>query len=587
MRLAMPNATVRWLAAALGLILLPYLLKAGWIGWQIHTYTTEPFHFALLQVLAGDSPLIACLLCLALLSAALPGRVAPALAALCAIGASLLYVADVVLILHFQARLNILDVLEYGAHALDFARDTVRATKVVGVCLAAAGYLLAAQQLLFARRGLNRKRALSVLAGCLLLVLPLGMLKDAKQYLHAHIYQNLAEYTWMVRGLNAPYSQEFLAKLRARPVEDHAVAWKGEAARPDIILLVVESLSSYHSRLFSGLADLTPELDRIAGENLAFSDFSANGYCTNDGMISLLTGELPLAPPALAARSLRVELGFENVMGLPHALPRLAAQRGYRTDYLTSGDTAFSEFAPWGRSIGFGLIEGNEHYAGKPRYTLGAVDDAHLFARSLERLKGQGPVLQVLMTTGTHQPYYVPERDAFSEFAAVARMDAQVGRYYEALKSAGFFENGVLLIVGDHRAMTPVGAAEAALFGPQRAPARIPLIVCDGKHRGMVGLGFQQADVYRSLANLISEDKRVSDWQGDLLADPPMPPRFILHKRGAVRNELYIYTTGQARTVRLFGDDTDLVDQGGLPDGSVDRQAILDTVNRARTRSLP
>ena len=60
-----------------------------------------------------------------------------------------------------------------------------------------------------------------------------------------------------------------------------------------IVLVIVESLSSYHSALLGGNG-WTPELDRIAGHSRWFTNFHANGFTTDHGLIALFTGKAPL-----------------------------------------------------------------------------------------------------------------------------------------------------------------------------------------------------------------------------------------------------------------------------------------------------
>jgi hypothetical protein len=68
------------------------------------------------------------------------------------------------------------------------------------------------------------------------------------------------------------------------------------------------------------------------------------------------------------------------------------------------------------------------------------------------------------------------------------------------LKRRGFFDNGLLIITGDHRKMLPVSAPERERYG-ESAKARVPLLIIGaGARKGEVDDRlFQQADLLRML----------------------------------------------------------------------------------------
>ncbi|MDY6275288.1 MAG: sulfatase-like hydrolase/transferase, partial [Succinivibrionaceae bacterium] len=65
---------------------------------------------------------------------------------------------------------------------------------------------------------------------------------------------------------------------------------KGLGAHYNVVFILTESLSSYQSRLFGGLSDGTPRLDKIASESLAFTNHHSNGYNTAVATFTVLTG---------------------------------------------------------------------------------------------------------------------------------------------------------------------------------------------------------------------------------------------------------------------------------------------------------
>ena len=87
----------------------------------------------------------------------------------------------------------------------------------------------------------------------------------------------------------------------------------GKSRRLNVILLIVESLSAYHSHFFSGVDDWTPNLDAIAQRETALTNFHANGWTTTGGLVSLLTGTLPLVPELRTTRTAAFNHDRRNV----------------------------------------------------------------------------------------------------------------------------------------------------------------------------------------------------------------------------------------------------------------------------------
>lgn len=114
------------------------------------------------------------------------------------------------------------------------------------------------------------------------------------------MYKNVAEYNYTTLSQSALYSEEFVKKVIAETsYKDTKFCRKHKPQRKNIIILMVESLSSYQSKFFSGINNWTPHIDSIAANNLSFTNFYANGFTTEDALIAVLTGVLPFYAPAI------------------------------------------------------------------------------------------------------------------------------------------------------------------------------------------------------------------------------------------------------------------------------------------------
>jgi hypothetical protein len=156
-----------------------------------------------------------------------------------------------------------------------------------------------------------------------------------------------------------------------------------------------------------------------------------------------------------------------------------------------------------------------------------------------------------------------------------------VGQFYDYLKEEGFFKDGLLFIVGDHRAMTPINARERRLMGTLRAPAKVPFIIVDKSTPERENGMYQQSDIYQAIKSKITGEYCSSDWLGDLWQR--RPAKYILHRRGDRRNRLSIFVGDKDVVVKLAGDKTRVVKAGATLHS--EQQAILSKIHSVRLRS--
>jgi hypothetical protein len=140
-------------------------------------------------------------------------------------------------------------------------------------------------------------------------------------------------------------------------------------------------------------------------------------------------------------------------------------------------------------------------------------------------------------------------------------------------------DNGIVVVMGDHRTMTPLSADEFQHYG-DRAFARVPMIVA-GKVEmpPVIEEAFQQTDVLPSLSWQIGVDFCRLPYTGSFLRPDPKPPSIVVHARGDDRNRVDIYQ-GPLGTFgyHLKGDDSNWV--GGQPQNAAAIAAWID-VQRA------
>ena len=407
-------------------------------------------------------------------------------------------------------------------------------------------------------------------------------------YVHPESVQNVIELNRDTAAFG-PYSPAFIASLnqRLQPLAEKCEG--GLGLKPNVILVVVESLSAYQSKLLGGPMDFTPELDRIASDNSYFTDFVANGYTTDNGLIALLTGRVATWP-AGTVRPGSVYGGYDEPYG---SSVEVFGKAGYQRNFFGSFNVEFINTRTWLTRVGFDSVEGVDHpfYKDLPRFEFGAAEDRALFDRILQWLDAREngrdaradknetltPFFVTALTISTHPPFINPENGHASEAEVFHYADRQLARLQRELEQRGFFKNGILLITGDHRSMTPMHAEERERYG-DRAFARVPLIAVGGPlPRGAIQGRFQQSDLAPSLAYLTGTQSCRNAGQGSYLRADPQPAQYTLHVRGDEHGRIDVAFDGGAGALLLAGDASRSI--GATP---IDWSRITDWIHADR-----
>ncbi len=506
-----------------------------------------------------------------------------------ALGVIVLYLIDLGIYLIFGMRLRLTDLLRYGG-------ETRSTWSVVAPLLAQPRGVAMVAGLLLALSGwagliwtVPRRAVLALGSIAAASALAAATFAAPLESVDAYTYRDVLRNN-RPDGVDRAYSPAFRAALMAASPEPAARQCIQPASGParSVILLVVEGLSAYHSRLLGGTQDSTPKLDAWSRRASYFPDFHANGFTTDGGLIALLTGHVPL--PAIGRyASTHAYAGYEKV-AVPDLLAQLAAT-GYGTQFFTTGDLGFLDKGQWLRGLGFGHVEGADSpfYENLPRGGFNAASDQALFARYLDwydHERTQTLNFSALLTVSTHPPFTVPGTELRDEAGAFGWADAQIDQFISALRQRHYFDHGVLLVTGDHRAMTTPRPEQIAHLGAG-AISRVPMVVIGpsglpaGPHAGR----WQQTDFIAGLLDLADRPSCTDAFRGRLLGAQAQPARYVLHVEGAERDQVRVWIAGdtQARELVLDGDDTRWI----APPPEPDARVVLDHVNRARARLAP
>ncbi len=281
--------------------------------------------------------------------------------------------------------------------------------------------------------------------------------------------------------------------------------------KKDVLLLVVESLSSIDSNRLWGINNTLPHFDEISKDGILFRNFFANTRQSEGGMIATFNTLSPIPFPGSNYDWYKIFAQFPSIFKDLSAL-------GFHTEVLSTFPTSFLNNGTYLKRIGFDLVRGRdevEAFRSAPQFAFGSPSDETLyreFFRRYAELKNiPKPKFLALFTASSHLPWTDPNGGKNSEENVWRYVDKELAKFYEGVKSIGFLDNGYLIIMGDHRKRELRTEREVRELG-EISKARIPLlIVGPGITKGVIDdRYFQQADLFSKLKLIQNPDAALS-----------------------------------------------------------------------------
>lgn len=295
--------------------------------------------------------------------------------------------------------------------------------------------------------------------------------------------------------------------------------------KPNVALIVVESLSAEYTGALGSKKSLTPHLDRLALESLIFTNFYATGTRTDRGLESIT-----LSVPPTPGRSLVKRPHNEGMF----SLGRVLGEQGYEVKFIYGGYGYFDNMNHFFGHNGFQIVDRSDFRSEEITFSNAwGVCDEDLFRKSILEMRGSHqrgkPFLALILTTSNHRPYTYPEGrvripSGKGRAGAVLYTDWAIGHFLEEARKEPWFQDTIFLIVADHCANS---AGKAALPVHRY---RIPLFIyAPGLVRpGKVQVLGSQMDLAPTLLGLLGVDYTSKFLGRDLLRMRPEEGRAFM-----------------------------------------------------------
>jgi phosphoglycerol transferase MdoB-like AlkP superfamily enzyme len=229
-----------------------------------------------------------------------------------------------------------------------------------------------------------------------------------------------------------------------------------DIAKPNIVLIFLESWNPDVMACYGGDSDVTPKFSELANEGILFKNFYATGYRTEQGLLATLS-----AYPAQPVSSIIQSFGkFDK---LPNII-RTFNNEGYHTSFFTGGRLYFDNIEAYLRSAGIQKIMGEDDFDIKRRTVWGAYDE-ETFALQLRELKQvKEPFFSALTTITTHEWFDADVPKHFEEGDdrvgnnyrnTMYYADSCLYAYLQTAKNESWYNQTLFVLVADHSSTFP------------------------------------------------------------------------------------------------------------------------------------
>ncbi|UCV12104.1 LTA synthase family protein [Dechloromonas denitrificans] len=226
---------------------------------------------------------------------------------------------------------------------------------------------------------------------------------------------------------------------------------KAGGKQPNVVVVMMESMSAEYMATFGNTENLTPNLDRLAGEGLLFTHLYAAGTRTVRGL-EALSAALPPLPGKSVVR-------WPDITRL-NTLGSVLAARGWAPHFLYGGYGMFDNMNGFFGAQGYKVTDRTNFQDGLVQFeNIWGVADEHLFDQVLIDMDKDAaagkPFYAHIMTASNHIPFTYPDGridipSPGKRNGGVKYADFAVGRFMEMARKKDWFDNTLFLFVADH-----------------------------------------------------------------------------------------------------------------------------------------
>ena len=219
-------------------------------------------------------------------------------------------------------------------------------------------------------------------------------------------------------------------------------------AKPNIVIVTVESLSASFCGAFGAETSWTPYLDALTKEAYIYTNMYATGTRTVRGLEAI-----SLAVPPTPGQSILRRPNCNDM----NSLGNIMDSAGYQSDFIYGGYGYFDNMNEFFSTNGY-TIKDRESIPEQEIFneTIWGVADEILFSQVLksmdEHYQAGQPALEMVMTTTNHRPFIFPEGRIDDKFQGIREgacryTDWAIYDFLQRAKEKPWFEDTIFVIV--------------------------------------------------------------------------------------------------------------------------------------------
>lgn len=264
-------------------------------------------------------------------------------------------------------------------------------------------------------------------------------------------------------------AEKLFAEINRQPYSD-SIPRLLKTDKPNIILFILESFSEK----VANDSVIAPNLCKLAKEGITFTNFYANSFRTDRGLVSIMSG-YPAHPTVAIMKYPRKT---ENLPTITKTLKEV----GYNNlSFYYGGDADFANMRSYFvGACGISHVVSDKDFPLSERMTKWGTPDKFLFDRVYDDLtttRQEQPFFKTVLTLSSHEPFDVPVT-TFDEpyLNSVHYVDQNIGHFVERLRTTPMWDNTLLIFIADHA----IQSYPQGLNNSDAERFRIPMIWAGG-----------------------------------------------------------------------------------------------------------
>jgi len=225
--------------------------------------------------------------------------------------------------------------------------------------------------------------------------------------------------------------------------------------RPNIILIITESLTAKALYATGGRPDILPELNKLVKESVLFSDIYAASDRTDKGLAAVLAG-LPWFPGSSTVK-------YQKLTGKLAFIPKKLNAEGYRSEFYYGGTLQFANYQSFLVQAGYDkMVSDKDLPPAELKSKWGAFDHV-VFDRCLKDSPDNDSLFfKTILTLTSHEPFETPVEPTFKGddndtkyLNSLHYTDASIGNFIKVAKTRKWWKNTLVIIIADHGSSRP------------------------------------------------------------------------------------------------------------------------------------